>query len=254
MVQESEKKFYPAAPEEESLREREFRDAMQKRQYSRAASIMVSILLEDKNAAGENYGDINRTHLDMARRLALKYFDHQTSLLESRYQREDLLDHGVYDYTSLAVVYRVYQIFDFKINIIPEAQEPDSKIHKALRLAYQEDIRKGDDFSAYGFGKIGGFLNKEEYRKLFDIALDKNSVERAHLYAVEGGLYDATNPEIKSLLDELESIKEKIRRLRERRVEENLHLLEFNEKYGDEFRALDKRRKDILELLVLSVE
>ena len=202
MESEIEKQF-SQKEEVESSHEREFKDAMQKRQYENASDIIVSILLEDKNMTGANYEDINKAHLDMARRLALKYFDHQTYLLGKKHQREDLLEHGVYDHRSLAIIQRMYQIFDFKINIVPEAQEPDSKIHKTLKLAYKKDIEVNNDLSAYGFGKIGGFLTREEYKKLFDIATDKNSVDRAHLYAMEGSLYSATDPEIKSLLDEI---------------------------------------------------
>jgi len=224
-----------------SEKEVEFRDAMKKRQYDNALDLMMSILEEDKKAIIENGGDIfhvkqndlNQNHLEMARKLALKYFEHKK---------------------SLKAIWKLYELFYCSINIVPEAQEKDSELCKVLKLEYEQALARRINNSAYELGKIGGLLNKDEYKKLFDIAVDKNDVGAAHDYAMEGGLYNTTDSQIKSWLDELELMKEKLVRFKTRREEEHLGLKEFMDKYGEEFKSLDKHRKDIKELLVASVE
>ena len=213
-------------------KEEGFRDAMKKRQYDNALKLMTSILEEDKKAT-PSFDDLNQNHLEMAKKLALKYFERKK---------------------SLKAIWKLYELFYCRVNIVPEAQEKNSELHKALKSEYEQALLNRVNNSAYELGKIGGFLNKEEYKRLFDLAVDKNDVGVAHDYAVEGELYNTSDSQIKSWLDELELTKEKLVRLRTKRSEENLGLREFMDKYGEEFKSLDKHRKDIKELLVASVE
>lgn len=221
--------------------EGKFRDAMGKRQYDNALKLMMSILEEDKKAVQEksgnsleiNPGDLKQNHLEMARRLALKYFEHRK---------------------SLKAIWRLSELFYCRINIVPEAQEEHSELHKTLKSEYEQALARRINNFAYELGKIGGFLNKEEYKRLFDVAADRNDMGAAHDYAIEGELYNTSDFQVKSWLDELKLTKENLAKLRTKRNEEYLGLKEFMDKYGEEFKSLDKHRKDIKELLVASVE
>lgn len=213
-------------------KEEGFRDAMKKRQYDNALNLIMSILEEDKKAT-PSFDDLNQNHLEMARKLALKYFERKK---------------------SLKAIWKLYELFYCKINIVPEAQEKNSELRKALKSEYEQVLLNRVNNSAYELGKIGGFLNKEEYKRLFDIAVDKNDVGVAHDYAMEGELYNTSDSQIKSWLDELELNKEELVKLKNKKDEEKLGLMEFRDKYGEEFKSLNKYRKDIKELLAASVE
>jgi len=221
-------------------KEEGFRDAMKKRQYDNALSLAISLLEEDKKAIQEkgcnvlevNPNDLNQNHLEMARKLALKYFERKK---------------------SLKAIWKLYELFYCQVNIVPEAQETNSELHKALKSEYEQALLNRVNNSAYELGKIGGFLNKEEYKRLFDVAVDKNDVGAAHDYAMEGGLYNTSDSQIKSWLEELELTRKKLLSIKKKKDEEKLGLGEFMNKYGEEFKSLEKRRKDIKELLAASL-
>lgn len=221
---------------------KEFRKAMRNKENRFNLYIaLVKIIREE--GLGVDRGEsphYDPKHLEMARELALKWFE--TDKRNPLFALEGLSEAS-----------------GFAVDILPEARAQESSVHKALEKKYQEEIGSDNYTLIYKIGKIAGLLNKDNYRKLFSIVIerhvnDKYRLETAHQYALEGKLYNPGDQETATLLDELKSLEKEYIEIRDKRNNLNIPLLEFREQYGTRLKEINKRRTDILELLAASVE
>ena len=123
-----------------------------------------------------------------------------------------------------------------------------------MKVSYEEGMKLKSHEEAYKWGKIGGFLNKEEYLKLVNLAADKSNPFSAHKYALEGNLYDTENPEVRDLLKELDLTEKEISDLKEEIRADRLKngTTDFK-KYAPINKKLQGKKQEILELLVSSL-
>lgn len=213
-----------------------FRTALDAKDYKAAYYALSELLLN------HGVGPLDSTLASMARELALQCF---------RHNKNDRL------YGLRKLVRDSYLPAD----ILPETQDRESSLGKAVQREYEECADTKNDIDAYTYAKIGGLLDARIYRTLFDIAINKEelNIDRAHKYAMEGDLYDIQNPETKALLDELAELEKKWEEISEvrqkmRDFEISMSFEEFNQKYSARTEQIRIRRRDIMELLVAGVE